>query len=122
MTSVIALAWALEPSAESLPAGQARPEAFALLPGSTPPGCSLVLVGSEPQAARLRVASAARAASPVAYRTGRGVARGLMRRVVMWGPFKQKGGFPPVGPPAPPRARAGPGRAGESPHPPARHT
>src|SRR5215217_1983665 len=68
MTSVMALFWALEPSADSLPAGQARPDAFALLPGSAPPGCSVALVGSEPHAARLRVASAARAASPIACR------------------------------------------------------
>ena len=64
MTSVMALAWALEPSAESLPAGQARPGAPALLPGSAPAG-SLALVGSGPQAVRLRVARAASAAKPM---------------------------------------------------------
>jgi hypothetical protein len=36
---------------------------LALLPGSAPPAGSPVLVGSEPQAARLRVAIAASAAS-----------------------------------------------------------
>src|SRR6187455_843169 len=87
MTSVMALAWALEPSAESLPAGQARPEALALLPGSAPP-VSFALVGSEPHAVRLRVARAARAASCVARELTRRfmVMRVLHRRgvVVPW--------------------------------------
>src|SRR5215213_3942946 len=81
MTSVMAFAWALEPSADSLPAGQARPEALALPPDSAPPG-SFAAVGSEPHAARLRVASAARAASPIACRRiRRRLTRELTRRL-----------------------------------------
>ena len=65
MVSVMASFWALDPSADSFPAGQARPEALddelseAPLPGSPVLGGT----GSEPQAARVRAASAARAAS-----------------------------------------------------------
>src|SRR5215212_1008497 len=78
MTSVIAFAWALEPSAESLPVGQARLDASALLPG-----CSLALVGSEPHAAKLRVARAASATSPVACDpTRRRPTRALTSRLV----------------------------------------
>src|SRR5215217_1262879 len=85
MTSVMALFWALEPSAESFPAGQARPDAFALLPGSAPPGWSFALVGSEPQATRARVATAARAArSPVTYdRVGRKARERARRFMIM---------------------------------------
>src|SRR5678815_3966649 len=92
MTSMMALFWALEPSAESLPAGQARPEALALLPGSAPPGCSFALVGSEPHAARLRVARAASAASWVARQLTRRfmVMRVLHRRGVI--PLGEPGG------------------------------
>src|SRR5919202_444619 len=62
MTSLIALAWALEPSALSEPVGQARSEAEddppeVLLPGSA------ATTGSEPQAARLSVPRASTAAS-----------------------------------------------------------
>src|SRR6186997_1373734 len=87
MTSVMALAWALEPSAESLPAGQARPEALALLPGSAPP-VSFALVGSEPHAVRLRVARAARAASCVA--------RELTRRFMVMRVLHRRGGRCPL--------------------------
>ena len=57
MTSVMALPWALEPSAFSDPAGQARVEADVEAPSEAEvplPGW-VVLVGSEPQAARLSV-------------------------------------------------------------------
>src|SRR4029453_6041354 len=91
MTSVIALAWALEPSADSLPAGQARPDAPALLPGSAP-APSFALVGSEPHEVRLRVARAARAASLPA----RGLTRGFMVLVA----FTDEGNFPWVNPEA----------------------
>ena len=75
MTSVIALACALEPSAEILPAGQARPDALALLPGSAPAG-SLALVGSEPHAVRLKAARAASAANlPARELTSRFIGR-----------------------------------------------
>src|SRR5215210_4103450 len=65
MTSVIALPWALEPSAASFPSGQARPEALppalevepALEPGSAEPA------GSLPHATRPKVARAARTAN-----------------------------------------------------------
>src|SRR5215218_6428020 len=56
----MALAWALEPSAESRPSGQLSPEP---LPPSEPEaGCADPL-GSEPHAARPKVARAARAAN-----------------------------------------------------------
>src|SRR3954464_2656114 len=63
MTSVMAFAWALEPSALSEPAGQPSPEAEEepelelLLPGAAVPA------GSEPQAAKLSVPTASTAAS-----------------------------------------------------------
>src|SRR4029453_10307681 len=85
MTSVMALAWALEPSAESLPAGQARPDAPALLPGSAPAG-SFALVGSEPHEVRLRVARAASAASLLA--------RELTRRFMVIRVLHRRGEFP----------------------------
>src|SRR5688500_2997365 len=99
MTSLIALAWALEPSAESLPAGHARPDASALLPGSAPAG-SLALVGSEPQEVRLRVARAASAASCVA--------RELTRRFMVMCVLHRRGvRFPWVNPEAPMHAGLG---------------
>src|SRR5512133_1205563 len=85
MTSVMAFAWAVEPSADSFPAGQARPEALALLPGSAPAG-SFAAVGSEPQAVRLRVARAARAASCVA--------RQLTRRFMVMRVLHRRGAYP----------------------------
>ena len=85
MASVIALAWALEPSPEILPAGQARPEALALPAGSDAPGW-LALVGSEPQAVRLRVARAASAANLVA--------REFTRRSMVMHVLVRRGVFP----------------------------
>src|SRR5512133_3399711 len=85
MTSVSAFAGAGEPSADSFPAGQARPEALALLPGSAPAG-SLAAVGSEPQAVRLRVARAARAANCVA--------RELTRRFMVMRVLHRRGTHP----------------------------
>src|SRR4029453_4231732 len=106
MTSVMALAWALEPSAESLPAGQARPDAPALLPGSAPAG-SFALVGSEPHEVRLRVARAASAASLLA--------RELTRRFMVMRVLHRRGEFPWVNP----EARGSPGgtRGGRVPAP-----
>src|SRR5207342_660218 len=91
MTSVMALAWALEPSAESLPVGQPRPDALALPAGWDPAG-SFALVGSEPQAVRLRVARAASAASCAARELTRRfmVMRVLHRRGVI--PLGEPGG------------------------------
>jgi len=63
---VMALPWALEPSAFRLPGGQVRPEAL-LADEPEPeeePGAA-VPAGSEPQATRLREAIAARAANVV---------------------------------------------------------
>src|SRR4029453_18622665 len=103
----MALFWALEPSAESLPAGQARPDAFALLPGSAPPDCSFALVGSEPQPARVRVARAARAASPVACdRTRPRVAREPTRRFMVMCVLRRRGVVFPL---VIPQARCTPG-------------
>lgn len=63
---MIALAWAVEPSALSLPDGQAR-EAPDALPEVAPPGAAEPpvppVVGSEPQADRLSTPAAAMAAT-----------------------------------------------------------
>src|SRR4051794_14289041 len=63
MTSLMALAWALEPSAFTEPAEQARPDTE-LLPELEPAGAAEPAgAGSEPQAARVRVPRASTAAS-----------------------------------------------------------
>src|SRR6185503_6056080 len=98
----MALAWALEPSPESLPAGQPRPDALALLPGSAPPD-AFALLGSEPQAVRLRVARAASAASLVT--------RELTRRFMVMRVLHKRGVRFPLGEPGG-TLRTGLGRKG----------
>src|SRR4029453_10137027 len=99
MTSVMAFAWALEPSADNLPAGQDRLRALGLLPGSERAG-SFVRVGSEPHAVRLRVARAARAAS--------WAARELTRRFMVMRVLHRRGVLIPL---RNPEARCAPGMA-----------
>src|SRR3954452_15681528 len=77
MTSVMASAWAVEPSALSLPEGQVRPEALAL-PGAEEPGAAAA-PGSEPHATRVSEAMAARAAN-VLFRTRREVIIRVLHR------------------------------------------
>src|SRR4051812_19047957 len=62
MTSVMAFAWALEPSALSDPSGQPRPEEEDEPPELLLAGAA-VPAGSEPQAAKLSVPTASTAAS-----------------------------------------------------------
>src|SRR3712207_1330996 len=107
MTSLIALAWALDPSTFSDPGGQVRPEAEELLEpdAEVPLPGSAVATGSEPQALRLSVPRASTAASLETREVSRlGVAEvwSMVMRVLHW-----KGDEPLVVPEAPhPRANA----------------
>src|ERR671933_177559 len=85
MTSVMAFAWAVEPSALSLPEGQVSPEALALPPPPAEeedePGAAAAPPGSEPQATRLSEAIAARAANVVVRARREVIMRVLHRQV-----------------------------------------
>src|SRR3954462_1456346 len=80
MTSVMALPWAVEPSALSLPPAQVSPEALALPPLEPDvPGAAAAPPGSEPHATRLSEAIAARAAN-VVFRARREVSMRVLHR------------------------------------------
>src|SRR3954452_23366759 len=79
MTSVMALAWAVEPSAFRLTEGQVSPEAFALPePEPEEPGAAAA-PGAEAHATRVSEAIVARAAN-VGFRTRREVIIRVLHR------------------------------------------